>query len=360
MLADDAVRIHIEPEDPGPINDSPWYAFKVIPGKATRARIEIEYHGGSHRYWPKISLDGKTWRRLEETNLEVTTVESAEVVEPAENPAEPPKPEIISSEAVISLDLGQSPVWVSAQELILPGDVADWIQQTVAKGAVASLLGTSVQGAPIEKLDINESASEVVFLASRQHPPEVTGAIGFTAFYEALLADTPTANAFRNRFHIVAIPMLNPDGVSAGHWRHNADGKDLNRDWGTFSQPETSLVAALLDQLDAQGKQIRICVDFHSTANNLMYTQDAASVTSPPDFAANWIAASMARLDGLDFANEPRPVSELETSRNYMYLRYGIPAVTYEVADEEDRDNIRRMAAVFADEMMKMLLEAQP
>ena len=31
---------------------------------------------------------------------------------------------------------------------------------------------------------------------------------------------------------------MNPDGVDLGHWRHNANGVDLNRDWSYYNQPE--------------------------------------------------------------------------------------------------------------------------
>ena len=31
---------------------------------------------------------------------------------------------------------------------------------------------------------------------------------------------------------------MNPDGVDLGHWRHNAGGIDLNRDWSVYNQKE--------------------------------------------------------------------------------------------------------------------------
>jgi hypothetical protein len=40
-----------------------------------------------------------------------------------------------------------------------------------------------------------------------------------------------------------------------------------------------------------------------------------------------------------------------------MYSRYGIPAATYEVGDETDREATRQAAVVFAEELMSLLLE---
>jgi len=330
------VRITITPEDPGEINNSPWYAFRLEPGVPGAARINIRYENGDHRYWPKWSVDGKRWQYVPAERVELRGRKGA----------------------YLDVELGTEPVFIAAQELRMPSDVEVWTRTLSARDDVErAVLGKSRQGRIIHRLDINPDAREVIFLAGGQHPPEVTGAIGFVAFYEALLADTALASAFRERFHIVAIPMLNPDGVVAGHWRHNMGGVDLNRDWGPFTQPETRSVSDLLDQLDADGKLVLVSVDFHSTRNNLIYRQEDVVRTVPEQFTQRWIAASLSRLPGYAFLDEPRPNSDLPTSRNYMHLRYGIPAVTYEVSDNEDRAVIRQSATVFAEELMRLFLE---
>ena len=114
-------------------------------------------------------------------------------------------------------------------------------------------------------------------------------AIAFFAFYETLLADSELAAKFRQHFNIIAVPLLNPDGVIGGNWRHNLSGTDLNRDWGPFKQPETLLIKKLLDQLDASGKNIRVFLDFHSTKRNVFYTQNDANPTKPLRFTQTWL-----------------------------------------------------------------------
>jgi len=46
------------------------------------------------------------------------------------------------------------------------------------------------------------------------------------------MGDSELAREFRRRFSIIMVPLLNPDGVVLGHWRHNVNGVDLNRDGG--------------------------------------------------------------------------------------------------------------------------------
>lgn len=64
-----------------------------------------------------------------------------------------------------------------------------------------------------------------------------------------MIGDSELAMEFRKHFVIKAFPMLNPDGVVNGHWRHNAMGVDLNRDWQNFNQPETRAVRDALSPL---------------------------------------------------------------------------------------------------------------
>ena len=58
---------------------------------------------------------------------------------------------------------------------------------------------------------------------------------------------------------------MNPDGVDNGHWRHNANGVDLNRDWTGFNQPETSNIKNFLKKKTKEGYDFTLGVDFHST-----------------------------------------------------------------------------------------------
>lgn len=337
VLAKNHVRISILPEDDGYINPSPWYSFRVFPSRQSSAVITLSYVGGKHRYVPKISFDGLSWSPVDESRVRVS--EDGTIVD-------------------IELPLTEKPFWISAQELVTPATYDAWTRKTGDESeAQLRLLGQSLRGRPILYLETEAESNAVLFLIGRQHPPEVSGAFAFFSFVETLLGDTDLASRFRDQVAIIAIPLLNPDGVTGGHWRHNLGSKDLNRDWGEWEQPETSAVGDLLDALDAAGKRVLVFLDFHSTDRNLFYTQDDTDPTVPPDFFAAWFTRVTPRLVDYPFTHEAGPRKRPAVAKNYMYTRYGIPAATYEVGDETDRDATRDAAVVFAEELMKLMLE---
>jgi len=332
------VRLRILPEDAPPINDSPWYAFRIDAQESVALKITLDYEGGHHRYVPKTSFDGREWTRVDEADVRESWSGRG---------------------ARFSVDVGERPVYVAAQELMTPPIYDAWLDEIEGTGTVVrSLLGHSLQQRPIYRLDANETSPDVLLIVGRQHPPEVSGAFAFMAFAETLFGNGEVATRFRERFRIIAVPLMNPDGVVAGNWRHNLAGVDLNRDWGPFTQPETQLIRDLLGSLDSEGARVRLFLDFHSTNRNVFYTQSDDFPTDPPRFMANWLERAAVRIDDYEFANDANPVSDQANSKNYMYKRYGIPTATYEVGDETDRAATASAASIFAEELMLMLLEA--
>lgn len=342
VLSKNRVEVSIRPEDDGYINPSPWFAFKLIAASDTNAVVSLKYVGGQHRYIPKVSSDGLNWRPVDADTVRISDDGTL---------------------ATIELPLASGTTWVAAQELVTPAIYEVWNARTAARtDADLRLLGDSIGEQPIHYLVSNPDAKDVLLLVGRQHPPEVSGSFAMFSFVETLLADTELATRFRDRLKIIAIPLMNPDGVVGGNWRHNLGSTDLNRDWGTFKQPETRLVGELLDKLDANGNRVRLFLDFHSTNRNLFYTQDASEPTRPPEFFEAWFARAAPRITDYEFTNEARPGKRPGVGKNYIYRRYGIPSATYEVGDETDRAATQRAAAVFAEELMALMLEtlAQP
>jgi len=337
VLSDIHVRLHILPESEGYINDSPWYAFKVLPSEPGTAEITLRYEGGHHRYWPKISMDGLHWVPLDEQYL---------------------SPSTDGQNADFKVVLTSAPVWIAAQEIVTPTMYEMWNRQTSnATGVPLRVLGDSVAGLPLQAFDSNAAASEILFLIGRQHPAEVSGAVAFFAFAETVFGDSDLAREFRGRFRIVAIPLLNPDGVIGGNWRHNLNGVDLNRDWGPFTQPETQLIASLLDEFDAADSELRMFVDFHSTWDNLFYPQ--FDTTHPAGFTMTWLENARPRLSDYPFIAKRGPVKNTAIAKNYIYTRYGIPAVTFEVGEDTDRKATRDAARVFAEELMQLMIDQE-
>ncbi|WP_296717449.1 M14 family metallopeptidase [Erythrobacter sp.] len=322
----------VTPEHAPPINPSPWYAFRYEADEGGPITVTLRYLAGQHRYAPKLAMGDGEWREL---------------------PAEP-TPD--GKGVVLRLPAGKGSV--SAQERIIPGDAsADLARWSGLAGAQPFQLGQSHDGRPIEAIRIGRAdAPRLVVLLGRQHPPEVTGAIAMRAFVDALVEARARAQQDFADLQFLIVPMLNPDGVARGHWRANRGAQDLNRDWGAFTQPETRSVKTWLDALPAGVRPV-LMVDFHSTRSNLFYVQgpDEASAAQQR-FLAAWLEAREAEVPGYSFSIEPRNANPGSgTAKNWFHDAYGIPAYTYEVADEADRAATRAAAGLLAQTLPEAL-----
>ncbi|NVJ97882.1 MAG: succinylglutamate desuccinylase/aspartoacylase family protein [Alphaproteobacteria bacterium] len=337
MQGDGTVRLLITPEDEPPINPSPWYSFRIEPNQQVEVTLDLVYQHAKHRYWPKVSRDGIHWYFL-----------ASEAVKSL-------------NDRVIRLSLGtQSQILhVSAQEVFTHQGHQAWAAAMAENAKMQlSVLGQSKGGLPLYKLESSaeDGSRDYIVLIGRQHPPEVTGALALLAFSETIMSDTETARMFRQQFGVIIVPELNPDGVQQGHWRHSLGDIDLNRDWVKFTQPETQAIRRELERFH-EDDRIWFFSDFHSTRRNVFYVQADNERTNPEGLTRAWLSDAEAREGVYPFEYAERPVTETPTSKNYVFTTFGVPAITYEVGDETDRQAIANSARIFAEELMKNLLE---
>jgi hypothetical protein len=221
--------------------------------------------------------------------------------------------------------------------------------------------GLSKQGREIIELEITEvdsgQTAPVLAIVGRQHPPEVTGYLASLFFLEELASETALARNFRDTFVVKAFPLINPDGTDMGHWRHNAGGVDLNRDWKNFNQPETKVVRDALSWMKGHNKRIMFyAIDFHSTNENLFYPINEEVKTDPDNITQNWIKMIMEDNENIDFT-----VEEFDTSspiaKNWFYHTFGIDAVTYEVDDQLQLNELEEVSRSAARSLMQLLLK---
>ncbi|MDH3428998.1 MAG: M14-type cytosolic carboxypeptidase [Gammaproteobacteria bacterium] len=336
----DSVELTFRPEDRSVDNDFSWFSFRVTAKKPQKIKIRMRFPDGYARFWPKISHDGKSWTPAAEAAVRRNWSKKS---------------------MTLIVTAGESATWVSAQELLTQSYYDQWLEELAAhQDILTAEIGKSVEGRPVTLVKTSNKREAIVLLG-RQHPTEVPGALAMRVFVDALLADTVLAKEFRERFTLLIVPLVNPDGVENGHSRHNAGGTDLNRDWGPFTQPETQSIAGLLEAVDKLKMTPRLMLDFHATKYTdslLFYTQLTEDETDPPNFATNWLYSVRSRLPDFAFVHDPRPTSEQPNTKGYFYTRYGIPSFTYELGDEADRESIRASTPIFAEEMMRVMLQA--
>lgn len=338
----------IAPEDEGDINCSAWYAFRVTPQRRTRITIELNYETCGHRYWPKTSTDGVNWTYMPQSRVDIEGERGER-----------------SARLSLRVKAGE-PVFVAAQEILPPSTYDAWLDGFEGRDyGVRSLLGKSAEQRDIELLTIaepNADQRETVVLVGRQHPPEVTGALAMFAFVETIMAESELANAYRARFETLVVPLLNPDGVVRGYWRHNTGGVDLNRDWGLWTQPETSLMRDLLGQVEQDpARDLRVMIDFHSTNRDVFYTIPDELPTDPPLFTRDWLALYQERMSDYEVNRDARHTVGRPISKAYAFDAFGAPGITFEIGDETDRGLIQRIGRESAIAMMEtMLSTAQP
>ena len=320
-----------------PINRSPWYAFKIRSQQPREVDVVLRYHNATHRYHPKVSTNGVDWDNLDGVRWQLSQHRT---------------------QATLTLAVDRHPLWVAGQERIGVKQLRSWMKQISERpGVTRRRIGKSLgeRGIPGIRFG-SETATNFVIIVSRQHPPEVTGTVGMMAFIEKLLDDSDNSIAFRGAHAVLLVPMMNPDGIIEGHWRHNLAGVDLNRDWKDFNQPETRCVRDWIERsLQRRSGRPLLFLDFHSTYHNIFYTQKDEHPTVPADFTKNWLAACRQRLPHAVLRRSASHNLEKPTSKAWAYDRFGCPAITYEFGDEFDRTEIRKQATVAAEEMMKLL-----
>lgn len=332
---DSTVLVIITPEN-APINNSAFYAFKTWSTNPGPFYFKFQYPiGYDHRYIPKIKVKNN-WTIIDTSSVFV-------------------KDSIVS----IKLNLSSEPITVAAQEIHSSQDVKNWYTQ-IAKGREEFVkiksAGKSVLGRDLPVLDIykgNKKNKDLIVLLTRQHPPEVTGYYAFQSFLSTILSDHKLSDKFFSKYRVLAFPILNPDGVDLGHWRHNAGGIDLNRDWSVYNQPEIENVVKFINKNITQ--KLVLGLDFHSTWFDIFYTNESRENTPFPNFEKDWFAGLEENIPDYK-VNEEIGNSTEPLSKGWFLYGHNAVTITYEVADDTPRDSIELIGRIAAEQMMDILL----
>jgi murein tripeptide amidase MpaA len=334
MLNDSTFNVTVEPENE-PINQSAWYAFKVWGKNGKNVYVNLVYPKSKHRYQPKLSYNGKTWQTLDKIVLNKE-----------------------KNEASFKIQLSKDTLTVAAQEIISSTQSYEWMDDLVKTYALnKTVIGESIGGKPIIALNSTKSdGKKIVVVLSRQHPPEISGYMAMVQFVETLLGKTDLAKKFIEGYELIVIPMINPDGVDEGNWRHSFAGVDLNRDWIDFKQPETRAVRDfLLEKVNKQKAKVYFALDFHSTFNDVLYTNEDRADTNFPGLTSAWIKG-LHEFEGSNKTTVKPSGNGGNVSKAWLGKVLNAEALTYEVGDQTPRPYIKQKATKVAEVLMTQLL----
>ncbi len=337
-LNDSTVIAFIEPENT-PINNSAYYAFDIWSKTYREIYIQFKYpETFSHRYHPKIKKDQR-WTLLDSNSI-----------------SSPKK------KYTIKLNISPKKTRIAAQEVHSSRKVKSWYTQLSATNKPLiklTKIGVSKLGRELVVLDIHKGTKKnkpIIILLTRQHPPEVTGYFAFQEFVQTITTDE-LSDEFLTNYRVLAFPLLNPDGVDLGHWRHNAGGIDLNRDWSKYNQPEIKhVVRYITKELRKRNTKIVLGLDFHSTWYDIFYTNEKRKETALPNFISDWFHRLEKHIPKYK-VNEAASNSTKPVSKGWFLYGFGATGITYEIGDETPRAQIALIGQSSAKLMMQILLE---
>ena len=340
-INDSTVRVTINPENE-PINNSAYYAFKIWSKSPKTYYINFDYpEEYNHRYVPKI-YKNNSW----------TILDSVNIIEQ-------------NDKTSIKLNLNNSPQIVAAQQIEDYNSVISWGKTLDAKNSNLvhfDYYGESSEkrNLPILKLNNGETKNkDVIVLLTRQHPPEVTGYYAFQHFINSLIKENNLSKQFFDKYQILAFPILNPDGVEKGHWRHNANGVDTNRDWSKYNQKEIKQTVKYINKyVKKNNSRVIIGLDFHSTWYDVFYTNKERANTTLPNFVSDWFKGIEANYPNYKVkeasGNSLKPVS-----KGWFLKAHNAVGITFEIGDKTPKENIELIGNIAATQMMELLLDTK-
>lgn len=123
----------------------------------------------------------------------------------------------------------------------------DSIEQLIKKTNY-SLVGTSVLGKPIYKIELGSGKTRI-FMWSQMHGNESTTTKAVFDLLRLLNSKSELSDQLLKKYTICILPMVNPDGAKL-YKRVNANEVDLNRDSVDLSQPESNVLRNIFEDFN--------------------------------------------------------------------------------------------------------------
>jgi predicted deacylase len=216
------------------------------------------------------------------------------------------------------------------------------------------IFGTSVEGRDLEAHRFG-TGNKTIVLVGGVHTGFETNTVRLVNELRAYYAASPTD--ILPQIALVLVPVLNPDGLEKGRQiagRFNANGVDLNRNWGCgwspeaffratpvspgsapFSEPETVALGSLIQQLTPAA------VLFYHAAARGVFPGNCGQIVS------DGLAQIYSAASGYPYSREFSDYSVTGSAPAWVDS-LGIPAVDIELASAEDSEFTRNLNAIRA------------
>ena len=203
----------------------------------------------------------------------------------------------------------------------------------------ARRLGETLDGAPLDLLQIGGARARTCWIIGRQHPGETMAEWWMEGFLERLLDPTDAlAQMLLGKARFFVVPNMNPDGSRRGHLRTNAAGINLNRAWAAPSVKESPEVYLVGAEMARTG--VDFCLDVHGDeALPYNFIAGPEGIPSYSDALAQKLARFQAALVAANpdfqtahgYPPTPRGKANLAICANYVAETYGCLAMTLEM-----------------------------
>jgi len=213
-------------------------------------------------------------------------------------------------------------------------------------GVTARQLGTTLDGQPLDVLEMGDGAKQV-WLYARQHPGESMAEWWMEGALEKLTDPSDaSAQLLREKCRLHLVPNMNPDGSRRGHLRTNAAGVNLNREWHAPSAERSPEVLAVRDAMDHSG--VDFAIDVHGDeaipANFLAGFEGIPSWTDAHGekfyaYARQLAAATPEFQLALGYEKSKPGRANLSMSTNQLAERFGAVSMTLEMPFKDHDPN---------------------
>lgn len=97
-------------------------------------------------------------------------------------------------------------------------------------------------------------------------------------------------------------------------------------------------------------------LDFHSTSEDIFYTQRDEDQTFPLLFTKRWLKGIQEHFPNYVYKRDAGHNENLPTSKTWAYKTFGSAGITYEFGYNTSFEKVRNIATGAAEEMMKILV----